>query len=375
MTINPQNAVMASMRLYEAETSIDDIAQRHGLDVADVIDFSLNVNPFGPPAGAVEAARATLDESHLYPDLRFAALRSALAERHGVSPESLFFGAGLDDVIKLIIHAWTSVGDTVLLHLPTFPRYELEASLRGCKVVCVEGEAPEKTDLAGMHAALRGGEVAMTFVCSPNNPTGEKIPQEAVAALARDAGQGLVIVDEALLDPAQEGAVPLLARHPNLVVLRTFSKYFGLAGFRVGYAIAQPGLVRAAEVGRPPFNLARASVAAARAVLDDTTFLDRCRATFAEERAWFAQAVADIAGVRIRGSNANMILLDVDMAPGEAAQRLAAQGIVVADASSFRGMERHRALRVSLRGRADNNKLLAAIRGIFNERREDRGKA
>jgi len=374
MTINPQNAVMASMRLYEAETSIADIAARHALDVADVIDFSLNVNPFGPPASAVEAACAALGCSHLYPDLRFAALRSALAERHGVSPESLFFGAGLDDVIKLIVHAWTSDGDTVLVHLPTFPRYELEARLRGCKVGCVAGEAPEKTDIAGMHAALRAGGIAMTFVCSPNNPTGEKIPREAVAGLARAAGQGLLVVDEALLDPAEDGAVPLLARHANLVVLRTFSKYFGLAGTRVGYAIAAPELVRAAEVGRPPFNLARASIAAACAVLDDAAFLDRCRATFAEERAWFAAQISGIPGARIRGSNANMVLLDVDMAPGEAAQRLAAQGIVVADASSFRGMENYRALRVSLRGRADNKKLLAAIRGIFGETREDRGK-
>ncbi|OZI26295.1 hypothetical protein CAL26_02885 [Bordetella genomosp. 9] len=373
MTINPQNALMASMRLYEAETSVDDIAARHALDVRDVVDFSLNVNPFGPPESAIAAARAALGQSHLYPDLRFAELRAALARRHGVHPDSLFFGAGLDDVIKLIVHAWTSDGDTVLLHLPTFPRYELEARLRGCRVICVEGDVPERTDVAGMHVALRAGTIAMTFVCSPNNPTGEKIPRDAIASLARAADPGLLIVDEALLDPVEDGAVPLLAAHANLVVLRTFSKYFGLAGTRVGYAIAAPALVRAAEVGRPPFNLARASVAAARAVLDDNAFLDTCRATFAQERAWFADAIADIPEVRIRGGNANMVLLDVDMPPDQAADRLAAQGVVVADATSFRGMERYRALRVSLRGRADNKKLLAALRGIFNEPGKDGG--
>lgn len=365
MTINPQNAIMSSMRLYEAETSVDDIAVRHSLDVRDVIDFSLNVNPFGPPASAVKAASAALAQTHLYPDLRFSALRAALAARHQVAPDAFFFGAGLDDVIKLIIHAWASHGDTVLVHLPTFPRYELEARLRGCKVVGVEGDVPEKTNIDGMHAVLKDSSVAMTFLCSPNNPTGEKLPHEAVVKLVRAAGQGLVIVDEALLDPAQDGAVPLLAEHPNLVVLRTFSKYFGIAGARVGYAIAAPELVRAAEVGRPPFNLARASVEAARAVLGDTAFLDECRATFAEEREHFAAAIADVASIRIRGTNANMVLLEVDMAPAEAAERLAAQGVVVADATSFRGMENHRALRVSLRGRADNEKLIAAIRSIF----------
>ncbi len=367
MTINPRNAAMANMRLYEAETSVAMIAQRHGLDVEQVVDFSLNVNPFGPPALAVDAARKALPESHLYPDLHFDDLRQALARRHDVEPDALFFGAGLDDVIKLIIHAWTSQGDRVLLHLPTFPRYELEAGLRGCELVCVEGAVPEKINLAGMHAALAGGDIAMTFLCTPNNPTGEKIPPDEIVRLAHAAGEGLVIVDEALMDPAQPGAIALVARHPNLVVLRTFSKYFGLAGMRVGYAVAAPDLVRVAEVGRPPFNMARASVQAACAVLDDTAFLDGCRATFAQEFNWFQASLADLPGVRIRGNNANMVLLDLDMEPDVAAQKLAAQGVVVADACSFRGMEKYRSLRVSLRGRADNKKLLAALRGMFDE--------
>ncbi len=364
MTINPQNLAAAGIRLYEAESSVAVIAAQHGLNPTDVIDFSLNVNPFGPPMGAVKAACASLAHCNLYPDLRFETLRNALATRHGVGADSLFFGAGLDDILKLIIQAWASHGETVLIHLPTFPRYELEARLRGCEVIGVEGDAPERVNLAGMHAILRQQPVAMVFLCSPNNPTGEKIPLSAIADLAAAANPALLVVDEALIDPAQQGAIPLLPAHANLVVLRTFSKYFGLAGARVGYAIASPELIAAAEVGRPPFNLALASVEAARAVLQDVEFLNTCRATFAQELAWFGNAIAGIPSVRIRGSNANMVLLDVDMDPAEATARLAAKGILVADARSFKGMERYRSLRVSLRGRADNERLLEALKGL-----------
>lgn len=364
MSINPHNLAAAEIRLYEAETSIAAIAARHSLDVAGITDFSLNVNPFGPPQGAVAAGCAALAQCHLYPDLHFETLRRALAARHGLGGECFFFGAGLDDVIKLIIHAWTRDGDNVLIHLPTFPRYELEARLRGCRVIGIEGELPERVNLPGMHAALREQDVALTFLCTPNNPTGEKIPVATVSELAQAARPGLLVVDEALLDPAHAGTVPLLKHHANLVVLRTFSKYFGLAGARVGYAMAAPDLVRIAEVGRPPFNMALASVEAARAALEDMAFLDQCRATFARELAWFAASITDIPGLRIRGSNANMILLDVGLEPAEATERLAAQGVVVADARSFRGMERYRSLRISLRGRADNEKLLTALTGL-----------
>ncbi|MGD9766419.1 MAG: histidinol-phosphate transaminase [Pseudolabrys sp.] len=365
MTLNVQNEKLASVRLYEAETSVATVAARHGLDPAMVLDFSLNINPFGPPEGAIAAAREALSTGHLYPDLRFAALREAVARRHDVDEDALFFGAGLDDVIKLLIHAWTSEGDTVLVHIPTFPRYELEAGLRGCRVVAVESKTPTRTDLHAFPAILARESVALAFICSPNNPTGERFAVETIADLATRHAETLFVVDEALIDPATDGAMALPKRLRNVIVLRTFSKYFGLAGLRIGYAVADPKLVAIAEVGRPPFNLAAPSVSAAVAALADTAFLARCKATFATESAFFADAIKTMPGLSISGSNANMILLDLEKhQPGEAAELLAAQGIIVADATSFHGLERYRSLRVSLRGRNDNERLIAALRRI-----------
>lgn len=365
MTLNAQNEKLASVRLYEAETSVATIAARHGLDPATILDFSLNINPFGPPKGAIEAAQATLAASNLYPDLRFGSLRRAVARRHDVAEDALFFGAGLDDVIKLLIHAWTSEGDTVLIHIPTFPRYALEAGLRGCRVVTVESKTPAQTDLAAFAAALQREPVALAFICSPNNPTGERFAVDAIADLATRYGDTLFIVDEALINPAENGATQLPKQLRNVVVMRTFSKYFGLAGLRIGYAVADPHLVAIAEVGRPPFNLAAPSVEAAVAALADEAFLVRCKATFAAESAFFADAIKGIPGLSISGSNANMILLDLEKRQSaEAADLLAARGIIVADATSFQGLEQYRSLRVSLRGRDDNERLVAALRDI-----------
>ncbi|SCZ42037.1 pyridoxal phosphate-dependent aminotransferase [Afifella marina] len=365
MTLNPQSAEMSSTRLYEAETSPDLIAERYGLAREAVIDFSLNVNPFGPPPAAVEAAQRACGAIHLYPDLNYSQLRRALAARHRVDEGMFFFGAGLDDVIKLILQAWTSAEDDVLVHLPTFPRYELEASLRGCRIVAVENAEPELIDAGRIENALVAHKPALAFICSPNNPTGARLTRSEIAQLAEAAPETILVVDEALINPAEVGAVGLVANHRNLVVLRTFSKYFGIAGMRVGYAIASPDLVAVAEVGRPPFNLALPSLDAAIAALSDREFLARCKATFAEEFAHFLTEIASDPRLKVRGHNANMILLDLGgRDPGEAAENLARRGLIVADATSFHGLENDHVLRISLRSRADNDKLIKALKEL-----------
>ncbi|TWG92361.1 histidinol-phosphate aminotransferase/threonine-phosphate decarboxylase [Mesorhizobium sp. J18] len=362
MTINVQSARLASMRLYEAETSPELVAERYGLAVADVIDFSLNVNPLGSPPGAIAAAQQALATTNVYPDLNFGILRSALARRHGIAENCFFFGAGLDDVIKLVLQAWVSEGDKVLVHLPTFPRYELEARLRGCDVVCVESETPTQIDVARIEQALASGGIALAFICTPNNPTGATVTNADIERLARAWPETIFVVDEALIYPLEEGAIPLCTTLSNLCVMRTFSKYFGLAGLRIGYAVADARLMKVAEVGRPPFNMAVAAMHAATAALDDETFLPSCKALFREETDYFRERLSALPAISICGANANMLLLDLgERNAAETTEWLARKGIVVADATSFRGLERYNMLRVSLRSREDNLKLIAAL--------------
>lgn len=359
---NPHYEAGLPVRLYESESSVASVAAAHGLDPAAILDFSLNVNPFGPPAGAIAAARAALTRAHHYPDVRLPALRGAVAARHRVRDDEIFFGAGLDDVIKLLLHAWTAAGDAVLVHLPTFPRYELEARLHGCEIVAVTGAAPWTIDVAGIESALRSRPIALAFLCTPNNPTGETLDAATIGRLARLAPRTIFVVDEALANPLAPGLATDRPDAPNLVVLRTFSKAYGLAGFRVGYAIGPARLLSIAELGRPPFNVALPSEAAALAALADDAFVRDCQARFRSEIERFSARIGRLPSYRIRGRHANMLLIELPgrpMAPLQDA--LAARGIVVADAACFGGLDGHSALRVSLRETAANDRLADAL--------------
>lgn len=360
--MNPHFTRELPMRLYETESSVASVAAQHGFAPAQVADFSLNVNPFGPPASAVAAATAVLGRSHAYPDVQLAALRRAVAQRHATAESNLLFGAGLDDVIKQILHAWVAEGDAVLVHLPTFPRYELEARLRGCRVVTVAGSAPWRVDLEAIAEALARERIALAFLCSPNNPTGEKIETASIATLSRRFPETLLVVDEALLDPREVGVTALVDHAANVVQLRTFSKHFGLAGFRIGYAHANASLVAIAERGRPPFNVALPSEAAAVAALADRSFLDDAFHRFRAESDRFCASLVPWPALRLRGRHANMLLIEVRDRPARDLQRVLEQrGIVIVDAACFGGMEGHEAIRISLQSERTNDRLLAAL--------------
>jgi len=362
MAQNPHIEQVKTLRLYENELSPDAVAAEIGLPLCDILDFSLNVNPFGPPAASVAAAREAMQRSNEYPDLRLSALRHRLAQHHGVREDAFLFGAGLDDVLKLILQAWVSEGDQVLVHLPTFPRYELEACLRGAIVTHVHSVPFWTIDVTAIRARLALGGIALAFLCTPNNPTAAIISTSDIAALAADFPQTLIVVDEALIDPGKPGAVPLVGAHQNLIVLRTFSKYFGLAGIRLGYAIADPALVSTAEVVRPPFNVALASAAAAAAALNDESFLVMTRDRFNAEAKFVLASLGSLGAIRVRGCHGNMMFLELANLRAEAfLTAMAQQGILVADGTSFHGLEGTETVRISLRSRVENQRLLAAM--------------
>lgn len=350
------------VRLYESDSSAATVTARFGLDPTALVDFSLNINPFGPPDAAVTAARAALERCNEYPDLRLGALRRVLARRHDVAEDALFFGAGLDDVIKLLVQALTSEDGKVLIHLPTFPRYELEVRLRGARPVLVENEPPWRVRREGIEAELAAGDVELAFLCSPNNPTGEVLPGEWIAGLAEQHANTVFVVDEALIHPATQGVLACVRASPNVIVLRTFSKYFGLAGVRIGYAVGPVDILQTVERGRPPFNVTHTAEVASLAAVGDPVFLDRCAGTFGTESAWFRGELATMPHLAVRGYHANMVLVESLRLPlATLVERLGRQGLLVADATCFGGFGTHAVFRVSLRDRRANERLVQTL--------------
>ncbi|NYH15017.1 pyridoxal phosphate-dependent aminotransferase [Paraburkholderia bryophila] len=313
-------------RLYEQETSLELLANRHGLNQASMIDFSLNVNPFGCSPDAIAAAREAIENANVYPDINLSVLRAALSRKYRHAQEKYLFGAGLDDVIKLLIHAWASPKDKILVHLPTFPRYALEARMHGCEVIGVKGKDSKKFDIDRYAEALRNNPISMAFICSPNNPTGEFVSGDVIEYLARSSPRTIFVVDEALINPATEGSLRLPERLKNVAVLRTFSKLFGLAGMRVGFAIADERLIDAVRLVRPPFNVSLPAAAAAVAALEDDDFIAKCSRIFVEESEYFRRRISEKPGVAVVGSHGNMMLLELEslsssQGRGEAGER------------------------------------------------------
>ncbi|MGZ2749124.1 pyridoxal phosphate-dependent aminotransferase [Burkholderia stagnalis] len=360
--MNTNHPNSESPRLYEQETSLELLADRYGLSQSSMIDFSLNVNPLGCSPAAIAAAREAMENANFYPDINLSVLRAALSNKYRHAKGKFLFGAGLDDVIKLLIHAWTSPGDKILVHLPTFPRYALEAQLHGCEVVGAKGGASKQFDVDRYTEALRINRIKMAFICSPNNPTGELIDIGIVEKMARSFPQTIFVVDEALINPKKEGCLRLPDQLDNVAVMRTFSKFFGLAGMRVGFVVANEKLIDSAEMTRPPFNVSRPAAAAAVAALEDEEFIATCDRIFREESDYFRRRISEKSDIGVLGSHGNMMLLELQsQSSSQAAAKIASQGVVVADATSFDGLQETATLRVSLRSREENEKLISAL--------------
>ncbi len=236
------------------------IAARYGFD--RVARLGSNENPFGPSPRALEAAAAALADAHRYPDESMGALRAALAARYG--DRAYAVGNGMDGIIETLLRVFCETGDRVAVSTPTFSFYGIAARGQGAAVATVPAPPGLRLSMSRRSpAACRGAKVA--FLCTPNNPTGTATPVEDVRAIAESIGDCLLFLDNAYVDFSDRDYRPLLDSCENLVIGRTFSKLYGLAGFRVGYAMLPDWLLPAYARAATPF-CGVASVSAAAAV-------------------------------------------------------------------------------------------------------------
>ncbi|MCS6842636.1 MAG: histidinol-phosphate transaminase [Roseiflexaceae bacterium] len=334
-----------------------------GIAPDQVIDFSSNLNPFGPPS-AVRAALAALDPAP-YPDRSCLRLRTVLAERHGCAPDQVLAGNGANELIHLIARAFGEPGATSLIIAPTYGEYEYASRLAGMRVVEVRALASDdfRLDDQALIDAVRRIRPRLTWLCAPNNPTGVSLPPSVIGALAA-ACDGFLIVDRAyytfqrdlhdLRDPLDS------ATAPNLIRLYSLTKSYALAGLRLGYLIAQPEI--AARIGRfqPAWSVNSAAQAAGLAALADAAFLP---ATL--PRLWSASNDL-FDGLRRLGLyiwRATLPFMLVRCGNGAAVRvRLLQRGCVVRDCASF-GLPEW--VRVAPRRPSENKRLIAAWREIL----------
>ena len=333
------------------------------------VKINQNENPYDLP----EALKRRVLESALrrpwsrYPDFDSRELLDKLAAFSGWRPDGILAGNGSNELIEALLMVTVGAGTRVVIPEPTFTLYALLTTVLGGEAVRVPLTPDLQYDADAIASARRRVGAALTVVCSPNNPTGGVLATAEVRRLCEEEG-GLVVIDEAYHEFAGESMVPLLETHPNLVVLRTFSKAMGLAGLRVGYLLASPALVREINKGRLPYNLNFFSQMAALAALDGFAELaDRVR-QLAEERERMLALVGDLPGVRAHPSRANFFLIELEEADPKAVfEALYRRGVLVRDVTAYPMLSR--CLRISVGSPQENDAFLHALGSALGEAR------
>ena len=349
---------------YQPGKPEDELQRELGL--ASVVKLASNECPLGPSPRALAAARAALDEVHRYPDGGGHHLKAALAERLGVDAAAITLGNGSNDVLELVVRAFVAPGEAVVFSQYAFAVYPLATQAVDGRAVVVSARTWGH-DLAAMAEAARTHDAKVVFVANPNNPTGTWVSGEALAHfLAQVPETTLVVVDEAYheyLDgrPGYTSALAWLHERPNLVVTRTFSKAYGLAGLRVGYALSHPTVAEILNRVRQPFNVNLPAQAAARAALDDEAHLARARQVNDQGMAQLEAGLRAL-GLDFIPSAGNFISVDLGRPAAPVYDALLRRGVIVRPVGAY-GMPRH--LRVSVGLEEENQRFLDALSAVL----------
>ena len=315
---------------YEPGPSLDELMSRHGLARVDKLNW--NEGLWGPLPGVEEAVTAALDQIWAYPEHAYNALREAIAADTGVRPEQILPAHGIQALILTLVSAFVGEGDTVVVPERTYGHYAQASRVAGATVELVP--SPElRLDLERVAAAVRRTGARIAWICDPNNPTGALVEQGEWRAFLDAVGPGCVVVaDEAYMDyvepPERIRREDDVDEGRRVVILRTFSKIFGLAGLRLGYAVADPVLLHYLHSVQEPFNVNRAALAAGLASLGRPGEVAQRRATVAAGRERFAAALARD-GIRTLPSGGNFILAELGVDDAELASSLEPRGILI----------------------------------------------
>ncbi|MDG0789627.1 histidinol-phosphate transaminase [Cohnella ginsengisoli] len=323
-------AALAAMQPYLPGRSIADIRAEYGLE--RVVKLASNENPLGPSPLALQAVRDMLPDMHRYPDDRAALLRSKLAAKLSLDAARFIVANGADELITLICEAYLEPGDRIATYSPTFSEYAFGGRLMNAETIAVPLSASFALRAEDLLAAV-DARTKLVFVCSPNNPTGTYMPRTELSYLLSRLPEGCLLVLDAAYShfaDAQDYAdgFELLREGARLVVLQTFSKAFGLAGMRAGFAAGPADVIAHMLAVKEPFNVNALAQAAAAAALDDEAHLEATLRTNAAGRIRLREGLERI-GVRSVPSQSNFVLADFGARAAYVCSELLKRGVIV----------------------------------------------
>ncbi len=352
---------LAEMPGYEPVEPIDVVARRLGIAADAIVKLDGNENLYGP-SPKIAAALAGCDSFHIYPDPAQRTVREAVARYVGADPRQIVLGGGSDELLDLAAQLFLDPGDVMLNAPPTFGMYDFLGRLYGARLEEVPRREDFDIDLPLLEAALEGG-AKLLFLASPNNPTGNLLRRDQLERLLRH--DAAIVVDEAYAEFAGESAVDLVTSHDNLIVVRTFSKWAGLAGLRAGYAVIPLSLVDIVWKVKIPYNLSVAAETAILASLEDVETLQGNVQRIVAERERMAARLSQLPWLRPFPSRGNFVLCEVRGLSAKAVRdRLRSSGIMVRyfDTPGLRNC-----IRISVGKPEHTDRLLEELQGIGAE--------
>ncbi|MDP5273814.1 histidinol-phosphate transaminase [Chengkuizengella axinellae] len=350
--------------VYKPGKSTDEVKKEFGLE--KIIKLASNENPYGFSEKVKQALMSEFENTNIYPDGASTKLTDKLSEFYNVPSDQLIFGAGSDEVILMIARAFLVKGDETIMATHTFPQYKHNAEIEGA--VCIEVPLKDGThDLDEMLAKITN-RTKIIWVCCPNNPTGTINSHDEVKAfLEQVPNHVLVVFDEAYAEYNEQNEYPdslsLMKQFKNLVVLRTFSKIYGLASLRIGYGIAHPEIIHTINQVREPFNTTRYAQSAALAAIEDQEFIKDCREKNKLGLAYLKGQFERL-GLSSYPAYGNFVMVDVQKPAELVFQGLLQKGIIIRGGHQL-GFPT--SLRVTIGSQEQNEEFINVLESVLNE--------
>jgi len=351
------------------------VARERDLQRGEVLDFSSNVNPLGPSLKALEAIKTSSWQIPLYPDSDSTSLKEAVAQYiGGITAENVIVGNGSSELIYIFAESFVDGGTEILIPTPTFGEYEKAAKKMGGKINFLS-PAPDfelrSKDLLNKVSS----KTRIVFLCNPNNPTSTLISSEDILEIAEETLQRdiLVFIDEDFMEfvygKRRFSLADKVRTYGNILVLRSFTKAFGLTGLRVGYGVACRDIIEVLSKVKIPWNVNCLGQAAAAAALRDLEYLKRTEKLIEEEKVFLLNELSRVGGFRVFPANANFIFVDIrrsGLTASRLKEKMLEHGILIRDCSSFTGLDGYY-IRIAIRTRQENERLLGSMRKIVSQ--------
>jgi histidinol-phosphate aminotransferase len=357
---------LQTSEIYNAEKTNEEIAKKYGLKTTDIVKLNYNENLYIPREKVIPLLKEVAEECdfRIYPQEEEARLREKLSEYLQVPQDWITLGNSSDEVMERVIRIFMEKGNAAVTFTPTFSVFKYCVMYEGAEYVAVPLRDDFIVDMPAMRKAFTQ-KARLLYLCSPNNPTASQLKPREIEALTEEF-PGIVMVDEAYGEYADYSAVPLINKYENLIILKTFSKAFSLAGLRLGYAVANPALAKALDKTPAPYPVNVVSLSMGRKMLENIGLMRESVAALKLERGKLINRLNEITGVEAFDSKANFVLFNTTKPYGEVYETALRQGLVMKKLGKL--LKYENCLRTTVGLPQMNAKLIRALTEFMGEK-------